>query len=112
MSIDKSDVINVMKNLEVAKAWANGTRIQFKSGPGQWDDVTGSVDFSEHPSRYRIRAEHSFDRWIATWTSVDGKIEERIHKTKEFGDEFVRKLRTYKGFRDAKLHHVVQELDV
>jgi hypothetical protein len=113
MAISKHDAINMVKNLEVVKAWTEGKKIQYRTTNGNWVNLADAIDFSQSPARYRIRAEHIFKRYVLTWTDIKGETKERIFKgNKIFADRQLDQLLHFKGFRDAKLHTVQQKLEI
>lgn len=114
--IYRDDAVGVIRNLEFAKAWLDGKRVQVKQIPtGQWLDVTGlnTIDFSHPTNHYRIRPEHKFERHVVTWTDEKGQVQERIFKgDKRYAEEWASRNRNYSAYRDTKVHTVTVTLDV
>lgn len=108
MSINREGAANAIKNLKIIEQFAAGQVVQYQHSNGTWYDVGSNLDISMHPSRLRLKPQdHKFTRWVVTWTTADGKLNERIFKgSKVFANEWAEKNRTYRAFRDTKVHEV------
>ncbi len=50
----------VKELLPIIKAYAEGKTIQYYYGDADWIDINGAVDFSDNPSKYRIKPESKY----------------------------------------------------
>lgn len=108
MAINRDGAKNAINNLKFIELFAAGKAIQYQHSNGTWYDVSDRLDVSLHPSRLRIQpTDHKFVRTLVTWTGADGKVNERIFKgAKRFAEDWANKNRTYRAFRDTKVHDI------
>ena len=116
MSVSKTEARNILKNLDWAREWAAGNpkcQVRDETGVWRYANTLNQLNFERDPSNFRLKKEHFFERHVVTWTDEKGQVNERIFKgDKRFAEEWAQRNKTYRTFRDTKIHTVRVELDV